>query len=101
MDLRAATWPVGVLDVPVGSNRVDGRGAALAATGLHAGAAFGDAIERSLSGREIAAFDTLGAPFWFDLGDFTAARGGPRHDGRGSRLHGAAVHRTGTGQRRG
>ena len=73
MDLRAATWPVGVLDVPVGSNRVDGRGAALAATGLHAGAAFGDAIERSLSGREIAAFDTLGAPFWFDLGDFTAA----------------------------
>ena len=73
MDLRAATWPVGVLDVPVGSNRVDGRGAALAATRLHAGAAFGDAIERSLSGREIAAFDTLGAPFWFDLGDFTAA----------------------------
>ena len=59
--------------MPVGSNRVDGRGAALAATGLHAGAAFGDAIERSLSGREIAAFDTLGAPFWFDLGDFTAA----------------------------
>ena len=72
MDLRAASWPVGVLDVPVGSNRVDGRGAALAATGLHAGTAFGDAIERSLSGREIAAFDTLGAPFWFDLGDFTA-----------------------------
>ena len=73
MDLRAATWPVGVLDVPVVSNRVDGRGAALATTRLHAGAAFGDAIERSLSGREIAAFDTLGAPFWFDLGDFTAA----------------------------
>ena len=72
MDLRAATWPVGVLDVPVDGSRVDGPGAALAATRLRAGAAFGDGIERSLSGREIAAFDTLGAPFWFDLGDFTA-----------------------------
>ena len=72
LDLRAATWPVGVLDVPVGSRRVDGPGAALAATRLRAGAAFGDGMERSLSGREIAAFDTLGAPFWFDLGDLTA-----------------------------
>ena len=72
LDLRAATWPVGVLDVPVGGSRVDGPGAALAATRLRAGAAFGDGIERSLSGREIAAFDSLGAPFWFDLGDLTA-----------------------------
>ena len=72
MDLRAATWPVGVLDVPVGGSRVDGPGAALAVTRLRAGAAFGDGIERSLSGREIAAFDSLGAPFWFDLGDLTA-----------------------------
>ena len=72
MDLRAATWPVGVLDVPVGGNGVDGPGAALAATRLRVGAAFGDGIERSLSGREIAAFDALGAPFWFDLGDLTA-----------------------------
>ncbi len=89
LDLRAATWPVGVLDVPVGSSRVDGPGAALAATRLRAGAAFGDGMERSLSGREIAAFDTLGAPFWFDLGDLTAtaaARGlvdEPRVDGTG------------------
>ena len=73
LDLRVATWPVGVLDVPVGSTRVDaGPGIALAATRLRAGAAFGDGFERSLSGREIAAFDTLGAPFWFDLGDLTA-----------------------------
>ena len=33
--------------------------------------AFGDSFTQSLLGREIAAFDTLGAPFWFDLGDFT------------------------------
>ena len=73
MDLRAATWPVGVLDVPVGGNGVDGPGATLAATRLRTGAAFGDGMERSLSGHEIAAFDTLGAPFWFDLGQFTSA----------------------------
>ena len=72
MDLRAATWPVGVLDVPVESERSDGAGAALLGTRLQAGAAFGDGIERSLAGTEIAAFDDLGAPFWFDLGDFTA-----------------------------
>ena len=72
MDLRAATWPVGVLDVPVESDRADGAGAALLGTRLQAGAAFGDGLERSLAGTEIAAFDDLGAPFWFDLGDFTA-----------------------------
>ena len=87
LDLRAATWPVGVLDVPVGGGSADGPGAALAATRLRAGAAFGDGMERSLSGREIAAFDTLGAPFWFDLGDLTATAaargpvGEPRVDG--------------------
>ena len=70
MDLRAATWPVGVLDVPVGSP-ADGRAASLLATRLRAGAAFGDGPQRALAGREIAAFDALGAPFWFDLGDFT------------------------------
>ena len=71
MDLRAATWPVGVLDVPVGSP-ADGRAASLLATRLRTGAAFGDGPQRSLAGREIAAFDALGAPFWFDLGDFTS-----------------------------
>ena len=71
MDLRAATWPVGVLDVPVGSP-ADGRAASLLATRLRTGEAFGDGPQRSLAGREIAAFDALGAPFWFDLGDFTA-----------------------------
>ena len=71
MDLRAATWPVGVLDVPVRSP-ADGRAASLLATRLRTGEAFGDGPDRALAGREIAAFDALGAPFWFDLGDFTA-----------------------------
>ena len=70
MDLRAATSPVGVLGVPIESNRAVGRGAVLVATRLQAGEPFGDGPERSLAGTEFAAFDDLGAPFWFDLGDF-------------------------------
>ena len=73
LDLRAATWPVGVLDVPAGGNPADGSGSALLATRFRAGRALGDGLERSLAGHEIAAFDALGAPFWFDLDDFASA----------------------------
>ena len=90
MDLRAATWPVGVLDVPVGSP-ADGRAASLLATRLRAGAAFGDGPQRALAGREIAAFDALGAPFWFDLGDFTAVAAAPRMPAE-SRAFAAPMH---------
>ena len=76
MDLSAATSPVGVLEVPVG-NMAGGAGPALQATGIRPGPAFGDGLERSLAGREIAAFDALGAPFWFDLGALTAPSAGP------------------------
>ena len=73
LDLRAATWPVGVLDVPAGGSPAHGRGSALLATRFRAGRALGDGLERSLAGHEIAAFDTLGAPFWFHLDDFANA----------------------------
>ena len=76
MDLSAATSPVGVLEVPV-ENMTGGAGPALKATGVRLGPAFGDGLERSLGGREVAAFDALGAPFWFDLGALTAASAGP------------------------
>ena len=109
MDLRAATWPVGVLDVPVESERADGAGAALLGTRLQAGAAFGDGLERSLAGTEIAAFDDLGAPFWFDLGGLRGRRGGPVDGGGCPRTAGARLGRvpgkpcgggSGTGSRR-
>ena len=90
MDLRAATWPVGVLDVPVGSP-ADGRAASLLATRLRAGAAFGHGPQRALAGREIAAFDALGAPFWFDLGDFTSVAAAPRMPAE-SRAFAAPMH---------
>ena len=81
VDLEAATTPVGVLDVPIG-NRAAGPGTALQQTGILPGAAFGDGLGRSFAGREIAALDALGAPFWFDLGDFVAPAAAPSTSAR-------------------
>ena len=76
MDLGAATSPVGDPVVAVGLH-VDGSGALLGETGLQVGAAFGDGPVSLLGKREIAAFDSLGAPFWYDFGGFSRADAGP------------------------
>lgn len=70
MDLGAATSPVGNTMVAGGPTVSDG-GIGLRLTGLRLGGAFGDALGQSLAGQEIAAFDALGAPFWFRLTDLT------------------------------
>ena len=66
MDLGAATSPVGETVVVMG-DRVDSSGAALNDSVLQLGLAFGDALIPALEDREIAAFDQLGAPFWYDV----------------------------------
>ena len=66
MDLGAATSPVGETVVAMG-DRVESPGAALSDSVLRLGLAFGDALIPVLEDREIAAFDTLGAPFWYDV----------------------------------
>ena len=76
LDLGAATSPVDEPVVALG-NRVNGPSAALHRTSLQAGPAFGDAFAASLAHRELAAFDRLGAPFWYDAGNFTAAASEP------------------------
>ena len=76
MDLGAATSPVGDPVVAVGLH-VDGSGALLRETGLQLGGAFGDGLVSSLGNREIAAFDSLGAPFWYDFGGFSTAAAAP------------------------
>ena len=76
MDLAAATAPVGDARIASGG-RVDRSGAGVAATSLVSGPALGDGPARALAGREIAAFDALGAPFWFSLGDLAGAAPGP------------------------
>ena len=76
MDLAAATAPRSMMTVAAG-DRVEAGGAALRGTGLALGPAFGDGPAAALAGREIVAFDTLGAPFWFDLDGLVGAARGP------------------------
>ena len=66
MDLGAATSPVGETVVAMG-DRVESGGAALSDSVLQLGLAFGDALIPALEDREVAAFDLLGAPFWYDI----------------------------------
>ena len=75
MDLGAATSPVGEPVVAMGGH-VESSGAAIHETSLQVGPALGDAFSASLATREIAAFDALGAPFWYDAGNLvtTASR---------------------------
>ncbi len=70
MDLGAATLPVGPLMMAAG-DRV-GSGIGLGTSRLALGGALGDGLTRSVAGREIAAFDALGAPFWFRMGDMAS-----------------------------
>ena len=71
MDLGAATSPVGETTVATGG-QVHGPGTALSGTGLQPGQAFGDGFVQSLAGQEIAAFDALGSPFWYDVAGLTS-----------------------------
>ena len=76
MDLGAATSPVGD-PVVVAGLHVAGSGALVRNTGLRLGGAFGDGLATSLGNREIAAFDSLGAPFWYEFRGFSTAEAGP------------------------
>ncbi|MDE0718118.1 MAG: S8 family serine peptidase, partial [Rhodospirillaceae bacterium] len=70
LDLDAATEPVGVASVNFGDRVRRSSRTALARTRFAPGGAFGDGPGLALAGTEFAAFDELGAPFWFPLGDF-------------------------------
>ena len=76
MDLGKALMPVGETMVSTGS-RVNEAGVTLALTNLRLGTALGDGLKQSLAGQQIAAFDSLGAPFWFTLSDLTGMTAGP------------------------
>ena len=105
MDLGAATEPVGVTSVAL-SDGVGGPGSTLADTRFEPGGALGNGLALALAGHEIAAFDALGAPFWFPLGELAgsapprfvddaaalvhvAAAGARRMDGVASRFYSA------------
>ena len=72
MDLGAATNPWGTPAVMgIRSSLANSEGAAIQASFFSVGNAFGDSLTQSLGQEEIVAFDTLGAPFWFEAADFT------------------------------
>ena len=75
MDLGTATSPVGEPVVAAGLH-VDGSGALLRETGLQLGGAFGSGLVSSLEDREVAAFDSLGAPFWYKFGGLSTPAAG-------------------------
>ena len=88
MDLGAAVSPVDnarvMLNSRVGENGNDGH--SIRSTQIRLGMAFGNSLSRSLAGREIAAFDALGAPFWFDLSGLAGTALQPSALGRLFRL---------------
>ena len=81
MDLGAALSPAGTALV-ITNGRARENGHSIRTTQLRLGRAFGDGLSRSLAGREIAAFDALGAPFWFDLSGLAGAAYQPSALGR-------------------
>ena len=76
LDLDAATTPVGMSSLAL-SNTVNGPGSPLVQTRLTLGNALGNGLTQALAGQEVAAFDSLGAPFWYKLGGFARAAPGP------------------------
>ena len=88
MDLGAAVSPVDnaqvMMNSRVGTDGQDGH--SIQTTQLRLGLAFGNSLSRSLAGREIAAFDALGAPFWFDLSGLAGVAYQPSAMGRLFRL---------------
>ena len=73
MDLDAALSPVGEPRIATGAAAV-GSGAPVRTTRLRLGQAFGDGPANAFAGQEVAGFDTLGAPFWYDLDQFVEPR---------------------------
>ena len=69
LDLDAATSPQGEARLPIGAS-LAGPAINRALSALASAPAFGDALPRGLAGREIAAFDSLDAPFFSPLNSY-------------------------------
>ena len=72
MDLGAATNPWGTpAFMGAGSSLANADGASIANSFASLGSRLGDSLSQSLNQQEVAAFDGLGATFWFEAGNFT------------------------------
>ena len=73
MNLGAATNPWGTpAFMGAGSSLANADGLSIETSFVSLGSPLGDSLSRSLSQQEVTAFDGLGAPFWFEAGNFTA-----------------------------
>ena len=69
LDLDAATRPVGTTRLLTGEN-LGGESAREKASSMSLGPAFGDAFQRGFASQNVAAFDTLNAPFFRSLDSY-------------------------------
>ena len=76
MDLGAATNPWGVPAFMEANASPTGTGTPITASAVALGTPLGDSLPEALASQEIAAFDALGAPFWFDASNFTVPAAG-------------------------
>ena len=81
MDLGAATNPWGI---PSFMSTLSSTGNDVSDTVISVSTPLGDSLSQSLASEEVAAFDSLGAPFWFDANSFTVPSSGTSI---ASRLH--------------
>lgn len=77
MDLDAAVSPVGFTYAALGDRVNNGQKVSMDDTSLVLGTAFGDGLSQAFAGQQIAAFDQLGAPFWYSLDEFARTRSSP------------------------
>ena len=84
MDLGAATNPWGITAFMGSGQSTTGTGTPTASSFVALGAPLGDSLPEALTAQEVAAFDSLGAPFWLDAGAFTVEAPGTTV---ASRLH--------------
>ena len=71
LDVEKATRPIGTARAAL-SHTLDGPSVGLPRSAVAAGPAWGDALQRGLTGRELAVFDSLNAPFFIPMEHFHA-----------------------------
>ena len=71
LDVEKATRPIGAMSASL-SHALDGPSLALGGSAVAAGSAWGDALRNAFAGRELAAFDSMNAPFFIPMESFNA-----------------------------
>ena len=71
LDIEKATRPIGAMSASL-SHALDGPSLALGRSAMAAGPAWGDALQNAFAGRELAAFDSMNAPFFIPMESLNA-----------------------------